>query len=171
MLKPVMRLELDPRRRQQVQRRGGYKLPFLAHHELLADHARVWRPKRLLSGLPRLSPREVAPEAHACAAHARHLERVELAVRVPRTQEALVLERVRHGVALSLGRGVPVKEVQPAQLDAEEAQVEGAQEPRQFVPGDVAVDEVGDRDAGSLEEGGLEGWGLSVHGGGLCIGG
>ena len=62
-----------------------------------------------------------------------------------------------YGVALGCGGGVSVVEVELAQLEAEDGEVEGAEEAGEFVPGDDFVDEMKKVDSEALSEVGLEG--------------
>ena len=68
MHEPVVHHELDPRRRDHVEDRGG--LECRARQQLQADAPRARRHE--IGGVrERLAQRDVAPEPHARAAHAR----------------------------------------------------------------------------------------------------
>lgn len=155
MIEPIVGLELNPSRGQQIERRGRDEPIGLPHHELLADGAGVRRPELLLGRLGAVLAGEVAPEAHARAAHQGQLERVVLAVRVARIQEALVLE----GVAVAaLGRsvGVAIVQVVGAQRDAQEGEIEGPEETGQLVPRHEPVEKLKRRDRRPLNQGRLK---------------
>jgi len=157
VVEPVMNLELDPCRSKQVQRRRGDESPFLARHEPIADHARVGRHEFLFRGLAGELAWEVSAESHRGAAHERTLQRVELAIRVARSEVSLIRERGVCCVALGYRGGVSVVEVELAQLKAEDGEIEGAEEAGEFVPGDDFVDETEEIDSEVLSEVGLEG--------------
>lgn len=72
-------------------------------------------------------------------------------------QVAFVGKGVGDLTALGLGSSIGVVQVVLSELDAQEGQVEGADEAREFVPRDQLVEEVEGGDAEAFEESGCEG--------------
>ena len=88
MKEPIMSLKLNPRRRQQIQRRGWDEI--FPRHEALAQHPWVRIPQLILGRLWRQRPGKIAPKSHARASHPRHFCRIEFPVRVSCILEPLV---------------------------------------------------------------------------------
>ncbi len=137
---PVVDLELDPRRREQVQ---GLRLdhpPAPAREELVADPARVRRQQRGRRVGDRPIQRNGATEARVGRAHVRLREIVVGAVGRP-----LVLvagQPAGDGAAPARGRRLRAVQVLLAEDRAEREQVQHAEPRRQPVPGHRPVDQL-----------------------------
>jgi len=158
VVEPVVRLELDPRRSEQIQRRGGDEaIGLLARHQALADNSRIGRHEQLVRRTLAVLPGEIPPKAHAHAAHTRHLERIELAIRVAGISESLVWQGLSFLCPLDRCRaGIAIMEIEAAQLDAQGTEVEGAEDAWELVPRQEFVDQVECPDRHFLRQRGFE---------------
>jgi hypothetical protein len=152
MVEPVVNLELNPCRGQHVQRGGRNEAPITTSHKLVADHARVRGPKLLLGGLCRQVPREISAESHSSAAHEGLFEGVELPVGVAGPSVSLIRQWRVLCVSLGFRGGIAIVQVVLPQLDSQEGEVEGANEPGELVPRDHLVQELEGTDADALEK-------------------
>ncbi len=147
---PVVHLELEPRAREDVERRRRDEP--LARQELAADHPRVRLQDRRLRLRPGVLERNVAAEARADASHQRVLEVVQGAVDRSHRREAGVtclLEQLRPGLGKSGVVQVPLAKAIP-----EPDQRQHADRERQAVPPPLPVEQVADRHQRSREHDG-----------------
>ena len=117
MKKPIMGLELDPCRRQQIQ--GSCWDEFLACHEALAQHPWTRIPQLVPGRLRCQRPREIAAKPHAGASHQRHFSGIEFAIRVPYILESLISHGFGNLIALQCSRRVAIVQVVLTELDAQ----------------------------------------------------
>ena len=129
---PVVDHELNPRRGQQVQDRGG--LECVARHQLAADDARV-RDHEMGGVREDVLERHVAAEAPAGSPHVRHFQVVERAIVRPRFAQGRI--ESRRDLLRRERRLFGIVEVVVAELVPDLDELDPAEQPRLLVPGSI----------------------------------